>query len=367
MESSHALHSGPATPSYTSTRFNPLHARTNIPRSTLPCQPSDTFNGQVLQAHQVFKPQQVPSWQEQQQQYMGTFQQPRINQQALQPQQRSLATFQSPQINQQASQSQQQQTPQGLQTNQPLHNPGPTPSSISPSPTDLALVKYLKDGECAPWLIEDTKERRRIRVNLRSRGTNERRNKTDPTLPIDPPMGLDRCRPCTMSSKECGGAVPVCSECSGLTDITCTYSQPVSKFRGSPSTATCHACVHMRSSCDGAYPKCHQCPTDADYVYPRPKPTGAHEECRNCKEGGLLQCDKGFPACQNCKTIGKSCLYFFKSLPLRALLRPSITALLYRRELRDPNGLLAPRSYSYKNLILDRDDLAAAKRLYACQ
>jgi hypothetical protein len=51
MESSHALHSGPATPSYTSTRFNPLHARTNIPRSTLPCQPLDTFNGQVLQAH----------------------------------------------------------------------------------------------------------------------------------------------------------------------------------------------------------------------------------------------------------------------------------------------------------------------------
>jgi hypothetical protein len=158
MESSHALHSGPATPSYTSTRFNPLHARTNIPRSTLPCQPSDTFNGQVLQGHQVFKPQQVPSWQEQQQQYMGTFQQQRINQQALQPQQRSLATFQSPQINQQASQSQQQQTPQGLQTNRSLHNPGSTPSGISPSPTDLALVKHLKDGECAPWLIEDTKE-----------------------------------------------------------------------------------------------------------------------------------------------------------------------------------------------------------------
>jgi hypothetical protein len=77
--------------------------------------------------------------------------------------------------------------------------------------------------------------------------------------------------------------------------------------------------------------------------------------CRNCKKDGL-QRDKGFPAYQDYETLGRSqsCLDSFKSFPLRALRRPSVPALLYRRELRDPNGLLTPRSYSYNDLILDQ-------------
>jgi hypothetical protein len=117
-------------------------------------------------------------------------------------------------------------------------------------------------------------------VSLRSRRSNRKRKTTNLTLPIGPvpPMGLDRCRPCTISSKDCDGAIPVCSECSGLTatGVRCTYSQPVGKIWESPSRATCNACIRMRSSYDGACPKYHQCPTEADCVYPRPMPTGAH-------------------------------------------------------------------------------------------
>jgi hypothetical protein len=171
-------------------------------------------------------------------------------------------------------------------------------------------------------------------------------------------MVLDRCRFCNMNNKDCDGAVPACSECSDLTatNVTCTYSQPMGKPRDSPSTNTFNSCIRTRSSCDGAYPRFHQRPTEADCVYPKAKPAGAHADCRNCTEDGL-QCDRGFPACQSCKTYGKSesCDYFFKGLPLRALLRQSIPALLHHRELRDPNGHLAPRSCSYKDLVLDRN------------
>jgi hypothetical protein len=88
-ESSYSLRSGPETPSYTSIRFNSPQARPNIPRSTLPYQSLDTFDAQVLQAHQVFQPQRVPSCQEQQSCF-GTLQLPYIIQRAFQPQQQYM-------------------------------------------------------------------------------------------------------------------------------------------------------------------------------------------------------------------------------------------------------------------------------------